>query len=125
MRLISLALVFTSLTTTACTTAARGGYGPQGNAFELGSAYGYKETKIGEKTWFLQYADTDMFKAVQGFDRRAHELCATIGFSQYKPSSAPGLVDESHGSVTAPVFGGATYTSSSGLPSQSAYVTCE
>ena len=109
----------------ACTTAAQGGYGPQADHWTIGGAFGYKETKTGDKSWFVQYNGSSAFDAVEGFNRRARELCSGVGYSNYDVSAVPGLASGTTTGVAAPVPGGMLATASQTIPSQSAYITCK
>jgi len=81
------------------------------------SAYGYQEVKTGDRTWLLSYSGFDMQNAVEGFNRRASELCP----SGYTVSNAPGV---NAGSYTSGAQMGAMFASQS-TSSQTAYVTCK
>jgi len=81
------------------------------------SAYGYQEVKTGDKTWLLSYSGFDMKNAVEGFNRRASELCP----SGYTVASAPGI---NAGSYNSGAQLGGVFASQS-TSSQTANITCK
>lgn len=107
-----------------CSSAGWNGYGPKGEGL-IGSAYGYEDVKIDETTFFVSYTGGTVPEAVQGFHRRAKELCLEIGRDTYEIGHSPGTVSGQEGtSMQAPIFGALAGFSSS-LPQQNGYVNCK
>jgi hypothetical protein len=99
-------------------------YGPQTGG--LGGAYGYHEVRTADKTWLLTYNGIDLENALTGFNRRAHELCAQVGLSNYDVSAATGVnVGGTSTSAGTTLPGGIIATASTTDPSQTAYITCK
>jgi hypothetical protein len=106
----------------SCSAAGFKGYGPKGDKF-IGSAAGYSDSRISERTFFVSYTDGSLDKAVPKFHRRAAELCAALGFGSYDvTASAPGK--ETVARFTSTVFG-IPVQSPDGLPMYQGYVTCK
>ena len=82
-------LLLASASLTACSDAGWEGYGPAGDG-SIGSAYGYQEDRLGNKTWQVNYTGAIAFEALSGARQRAKELCSGLGLAgvDFKPEVA-------------------------------------